>query len=204
MKKLLVFFIILFCSPLLADDCIEYKKKPNIHLNTPEYNINIEQPDTEMDLSLHGQVLASMVFGNSISVDIVFIKKGFCISLDKVEMDFGYQDFNVQIDKNYTPGTCAYDAVMKHEQKHIDTYLSVMNDYRAELEKAAFTAADSVMPVLVKTKSEINNVVEKFNEDFQNHPDLILVKQKIMAEQEIRNNKVDQIEDGADLMKCFE
>jgi hypothetical protein len=31
-----------------------------------------------------------------------------------------------------------------------------------------------------------------------------LVKQKIKAAEEIRNKKIDQVEDGSGLMKCFE
>lgn len=203
-KKVLAFLLSMLATPLLADDCIKYKKNPSVYLDVPKYTVTIEQPDTELDLSLHGNVAASMIIGNSISADVVFIKKGFCVSVERVDLDFGYNDFKVQIDKNYEEGSCAYDAVMMHEQKHINAYLSVMDDFKADLQKAAFTAADSIMPVFIKTKSEINNVIEKFNDDFQNHPDLLLVKQKILAEQEIRNNKIDQDEDGAELMKCFE
>lgn len=204
MKNLIGIFAFFVCFSALADDCIKYKKIPSVYISSPEWTKKVVQPEEEMDLELHGHVLASMIIGNSISADIVFIKKGFCVSISSVDMDFGYKEFLVQIDKNYIPNSCAYDAVMKHEQQHIDAYLSVMDDYRGDLQKAAFTAADSIMPVFVKTKSEINDVIEEFNDKFQNHPDLMLIKQKIMTEQEIRNQKIDQREDGTDLMKCFE
>ena len=37
----------------------------------------------------------------------------------------------------------------------------------------------------------------------QQHPDLILIKQKINAAQEIRNKRLDQNETGTELKSCF-
>ena len=67
-----------------------------------------------------------------------------------------------------------------------------------------FTAADSVMPVFIAKKSEFDNAIEIINNKIKNHPDLILTIQKIKAEEEIRNKKIDQLETGEDLIKCFE
>ena len=41
------------------------------------------------------------------------------------------------------------------------------------------------------------------NMEFQKHPEIILLKQKIKAAQEIRNKQIDQNESGAELDKCF-
>jgi hypothetical protein len=65
-------------------------------------------------------------------------------------------------------------------------------------------AADSVMPVFIEKKSDFDAAVEMLNQELQNHPELVLVTQKIKAAEEIRNKKIDQTENGADLMKCFE
>ena len=60
------------------------------------------------------------------------------------------------------------------------------------------------MPIFIKTKSDVDLAVNKMNQELQSHPELVLIKQKIRAAQEIRNKKIDQIETGEDLFKCFE
>jgi DNA-directed RNA polymerase len=60
------------------------------------------------------------------------------------------------------------------------------------------------MPIFIEKKSEFDSALEMMNQELQAHPDLILVKQKIKAAEEIRNKKIDQVEDGSGLMKCFE
>jgi hypothetical protein len=189
---------------LLADDCLEYKQKPEVVLSKPEYTVEINQPYESMDLSHHGHVIASMSQKTGIETELIFIKTGFCVVLKNIEVEFGYNNFLVEVDKSYKENTCPYDAVMAHEQKHINTYLSVIDDFKSDLEDTFITAADSVMPVFIEKKSDFDNAIEVINQQIKNHPDLILIIQKIKAEEEIRNKKIDQMENGVDLMKCFE
>ena len=59
------------------------------------------------------------------------------------------------------------------------------------------------MPIFVKNKDDVDMAVDMMNAEFQNHPDLILIKQKIKAAEEIKNKHVDRNEKGADLANCF-
>jgi len=61
-----------------------------------------------------------------------------------------------------------------------------------------------VMPMFIKSRDDVDMAIEKINNQLQNYPDLILIKQKIKAEEEIRNKRIDRYEDGTDLIKCFE
>ncbi len=192
------------CFSAQADDCLEYKSTPVINLVKPDAKTEIVQPDEKMDITHHGHVIASLSQETEVIAEAVFIKTGFCVSLKGINVKFGYSDFLVQIDKSYKPGTCPFNAVMEHEQKHIDTYLSVIDEFKSELENTFFVAADSVMPVFIEKKSDFDAAVEMLNQELQNHPELVLVTQKIKAAEEIRNKKIDQTENGADLMKCFE
>lgn len=201
------FFIFLFMfisCPLLADDCLEYKKKPEVILSKPKYTIEINQPDESMDLSHHGHVIANLTQKTNIETEVVFIKTGFCVSLKSIDVEFGYNNFLVEVDKSYKENTCPFNAVMAHEQKHIDAYLSVIDEFKSDLENTFFTASDSVMPVFIEKKSDFDNALEIINNKIKNHPDLILIIQKIKAEEEIRNKKIDQTEKGEELLKCFE
>lgn len=202
--RILGLFLFFVCFSASADDCLKYKITPEINLSKPDAKTNIIQTDEEMDLSLHGQVVANLTQETEIVAEAVFVKTGFCVSIKSINVKFGYSDFFVKIDKNYKKNTCPFNAVMKHEQKHIDTYLSVIDDFKQELKQTFFTAADSVMPVFIEKKSDFDAAVEMLNQELQNHPDLILVTQKIKAAEEIKNKKIDQVENGSELMKCFE
>jgi len=73
-----------------------------------------------------------------------------------------------------------------------------------DLHQVIYDAADSVMPMFIKSRDDVDMAIEKINNQLQNYPDLILIKQKIKAEEEIRNKRIDRYEDGTDLIKCFE
>lgn len=188
--------------PCWADDCLRYKKNPGVFINVPDWSKTVVQPRKKMDL-LHGNVIATLVDNYDIVVDINPVENGFCVGLKYVESIVGYSNFIVQIDMRHVPNSCTYNAVLKHEDKHIKTYLSVIDDFKGELQKSIFHAADSIMPVFVETRDDIDRAVDMINDEFQSHPDIILVKQKIKAAEEIRNKQVDQQETGEDLDKCL-
>ncbi len=202
MKFLFFVFCAVLSVPAWATDCLQFKKIPGVYINTPDWSKTVVQPRAPMDL-WHGNVIATFVDNYQIDADVNPVNGGFCIGINSVNAVVGYSDFNVQIDIRHVPGTCEYNAVLAHEDKHIKTYLSVMDDFRGDLQRALYTAADSVMPVFVETRDMADEAIDAINEKFQSHPELILIKQKINAAQEIRNKQVDKDENGADLKGCF-
>ena len=203
MGKKILFFVCCFL-PLVAnaDSCINYKTSPNISVKNPDWNKTVILSH-ELANKLHGHVTATMIEDYDVIVDIIPTKNGYCIVLKDVQGTIGYNEFDVKIDAGHIPGTCSYNAVLKHEDKHIKAYLSVVTDLNKELKNSVFNAADSIMPVFVEKKDDIDNVVENMNREMQNHPELVLIKQKINAAQEIRNKRIDQNEDNSELNKCF-
>ena len=160
------------------------------------------QPDEPMDL-YHGKVEATLVENFEIITDINQVDDGFCVSLKTVNAEIGYNNFDVQIDIRHKSGSCEYSAVLEHEDKHIETYLQVIDDFKADLQRSVYNAADSIMPVLVKSKNSVDSVLNKMHDDLIKHPDLVLIKQKIHAAEEIQNKQVDKVETGASLSKCL-
>lgn len=191
----------LFLGTCFAADCVAYKKLPAIYINTPDWNKTVVQPRREMD-RLHGNVVATMVDNYQIDADIVSVDGGFCVGLKSVNVVVGYNDFVVNVDVRNTPGSCEYNAVLEHEDKHIKTYLSVIDDFKGELQKSVYSAAQSVMPRFVKSRDMVDVVVDDMNKQLQSHPDVVLVKQKIFADVEIKNKQIDRMESGAELKKC--
>lgn len=184
------------------DDCMAYKIRPRITVAAPEWTKQVVQPLKEMDL-LHGDVIATLVDNYDITGDVTGIEDGFCVSLKSVAATVGYSDFLVQIDMRHIPGTCTYNAVLSHEDEHIRAYMSIINDFQTELHDAIYAAADSVMPVFVRNEEDIDNALDTLNKNLQSHPDVILVKQKIRAAEEIRNKRVDENDDGTRLKQCM-
>ena len=161
------------------------------------------QPLRYLDL-LNGNVSATLVDNYDIVADITNIEDGYCVTLKSVFATVGYSDFLVQIDIRHVPETCTYNAILSHEDEHIRAYLSVIDDFKKDLKDAIYSAADSITPIFVRSADDIDAAITELNAELQAHPDLILVKQKIKAAEEIRNKRVDQHDTGQSLQKCFE
>lgn len=201
-RVLVAIFVGLWCAGAGANDCMQYKKNPGVFINTPDWKKIVVQPKEPLNF-WHGNVVATFVDNYDLVTDVNPVDGGFCVGLKSVDSVVGYNNFDVQIDIRHIPNSCEYNAVLKHEDKHIKAYLSVVDDFKADLQRAMFVAADSIMPVFVKSKGDVDAAINIFNQEFQNHPDMIVVKQKIKAAEEIRNKQIDQNESGAELDKCF-
>jgi len=205
MYKALIFCFIALLTPQIAcgaDDCLAYKIRPRITVSAPSWTKQVVQPLREMDL-LHGDVIATLVDNYDITGDVTGIEDGFCVSLKSVAATVGYSDFLVQIDIRHAPGTCTYNAVLDHEDEHIRAYLGVIDDLQTELHDAIYAAADAVMPIFVRDEADVDSALDMLNQRLQSHPDVILVKQKIRAAEEIRNKRVDENDDGDRIKRCM-
>lgn len=199
------FIILLACffsSVAIANDCVSYKMTPKITILTPSWTKEVVQPLEPMDL-WHGNVIATMVDNYDIVADITSIEDGFCVGVKQVDAEIGYSNFLVQVDIRHIPNTCSYDAVLLHEDQHIREYLSVIDDFKVGLHNALYSAADSVMPIFVSNTDEIDDAIEQLNNKIQTHPEMVIIKQKIKAEEEIRNKRIDKNDSGAALKKCI-
>ena len=204
MFRFYLFLLVLFLPTIsFADDCLGYKLTPKITIKTPSWNKQVVQPLQHIDV-LHGDVIATLVDNYEITGDITSIEDGFCVGLKNIDVIIGYSDFLVQIDISHKPDSCSYNAVLLHEDEHIRAYLSVIDDNQDLLKQSISSAADSITPIFVKEEKDIESALDKLNEQIQNHPDIILLKQHIKAEEEIRNKHIDQNETGEILKKCFE
>ena len=185
-----------------ADECITYKQMPEVKIKNPRYNMEVVQPNEPMNI-FHGTVLATLIEDYDISVDIIAINNGYCVVLKKIDASVGYSDFLVKIDKLHKNNSCSYDAILNHEKHHVDAYLSVTDDMNSDIKNSVFNAADSIMPVFTQNHNDIDFIISDMNYEIRNHPEIVLMKQKINAAQEIRNKRVDQNEDNHELKACY-
>ena len=184
---------VLFVSSAFADsECIAYKIKPEIKLTRPDWVKKVVQPLKVMDL-YHGNVVATFVDEYDVSADIHKLpdNSGFCVGIKNIDAVIGYSEFLVKIDMRHKFGSCSYNTVLSHEDEHINAYISIINDFQNDLKKSLNMAANSITPIFVKNKNDIDLTIDNLHHKLQNHPELILVKQKISAAQELRNAKID-------------
>ena len=201
-KKTLIFIFFIFPVSCFANDCVKYKQTPKININSPIYNKTVIQSNELMD-KFHGNVVATLVEDYDIAVDLFHAERGYCVVLKSVDALIGYNDFSVKIDSSHKKGSCSYNAILNHEDKHINAYLSVLDDLGTDVKNSVFNAADSVMPIFVPLREDIDSAIEEMNYEMRRHPELILMKQKITAAEEIRNKRIDQNEDNHELKSCF-
>ena len=202
LKKILIFAFCILPIGCFANDCIKYKQTPKININSPVYKKSVIQSDGQMD-KYHGNVVATLVEDYDIAVDIFSTLRGYCVVLKSVDALIGYNDFSVKIDSSHRKGSCSYNAILNHEDKHINAYLSVFDDLSADINSSVFNAADSIMPIFVPARDDIDLAIEEINYEMRRHPELILMKQKITAAEEIRNKRIDQNEDNHELKSCL-
>lgn len=208
MKSIKLFLSFLLFSTFLHslsfanNNCFEYKITPSVSVGIPDWSMAVVQPLEKMNF-LHGNVIATLSEDYEITAYKKQVNDGYCIGLRAADSVIGYSDFMVQIDLRHAPGTCTYNATLEHEDEHIRTYLSVIDDYNKYITDSIITAANSVMPVFISNEDELDFALNKLNNDLQSHPDLILMKQKIKAEEEIRNKDVDHRDPGIRIKKCL-
>lgn len=188
--------------PSFAHNCVSYKTTPIIDLDKPEYETSVFLSHETLDM-LHGHVEANLIHNYDLILEMLPTDGGYCVVLKKIEALFGFDKFDVEIDKEHELNSCAYNAVLNHEEKHIDVYLNIIEEFKSEIHDSLFTAADSVMPIFIENESDINFAFEELNQEFASHPDLLLVAQKVNAAQEIRNKQIDQNENNSELYSCY-
>jgi hypothetical protein len=200
----LLIFGLFVSTAMAADKCIAFKVKPGVQINKPDWVKQVTQPLKMMDL-YHGNVVATLIDDYDIvaNVDELPNGEGFCVGIKNINAVIGYNNFLVKIDMRHRLNSCSYNQVLKHEDEHINAYLSVIDDFQGKLKSSVYSAANSIMPIYVKNDSEIGAAVDKLNYKLQSHPDLILIKQQISAAEELRNAKIDESDKHyKELKKC--
>lgn len=200
LKKILCFLFIPFCA--FADDCVKYKKIPDINILNPLPGKSVASSNEPMN-KFHANVVATLVEDYDIAVDIFSSEHGYCVVLKSVDALIGYNDFSIKIDGSHRPDSCEYNAILNHENKHIDAYLSVIDDLESDIKNSVFNSANSVMPIFVSSRDDIEFAIGDINKKMSEHPESILMKQKINAAMEIRNKRIDQNEDNHELELCL-
>ena len=190
MTSWFIVYCFLFPFSLFAN-CLPHQTTPIVEITIPNWTYEIIQPREPMDL-WHGSVIARMQNDFEISANKIETKNGACITLGAVHATIGYTDFRIQIDARHRQNSCEWDAILAHEKKHIDAYLSIIEDYESQIIAAIKTASAAAQPIFINSNLELSAALDALNYSVRNHPSVVLTLQKISAAQEIRNLRIDQ------------
>jgi hypothetical protein len=193
---------ILLPAALFANDCLQFKISPDVKVENTAWTREISQPDEPMN-ALHGSVVASFDEEYNLRVSTRPAAGGYCVILNELEAVVGYTGFLVRIDSSHAPGSCGYNMTLEHEDEHIAAHLAALDGEFENIKKSIQIAADSIMPAFAKSLDGVNAALDKMQEELQSHPDIVLMKQKLNAEQEIRNKKIDEHDDGKRIRECL-
>ncbi len=67
-----------------------------------------------------------------------FVRKvqggGYCVALAEARVSVGYRDLTVYISSHYGEGSCEFDAILAHEQAHLQANREILEDYKARFQ----------------------------------------------------------------------
>ena len=91
-------------------------------LQNPGNNI----PGRKLPQKLIGLTVVKPVVQMQVASEIIETDEGLsCSRVMNAKVQTGYTDMKVYIAREFPPNSCAYDEIKRHEQKHVDDYISV-------------------------------------------------------------------------------
>jgi len=199
---------IIFCLASLvsclapAADCLKYKRLPSLEIKVPGFSVSVVQPERGLDL-LHGNVVATLAEEYEIEYGAEKASTGgWCVFIERVSATIGYTNFVIQIDKRHEKDSCEFNAIKEHEDEHVRAHLSVIEDGKKDIKQGLIDAADSVLPVFAETEKDFDRAMEEMEGELEARPEVKLLRQKLAAEQEIRNKKIDLGDKGRRIRAC--
>jgi len=166
-----------------------------------------------MDL-LHGNVVATLVEEYEIEYGAARVGgengeaarspkgEGWCVFIEGITVEMGYTDFVVQVDKRHSPESCEFKRILEHEDEHVAAHLAVIRDEGKNIRAAIAAAANNVLPMFARDENGIDDAMNELETRLQNRPEIRLLRQKLAAEREIRNKKIDMNDRGERLRGC--
>ena len=108
----------------------------------PTYNRSLSIKDVRQLYSRPGQRIGS-THNNAIGITYAEIalslsastrsipreRGGYCVYLDEVRANFGFEKFEVYIGREYRPGTCEYRTILDHENEHVAINNAVVREF---------------------------------------------------------------------------
>ena len=79
---------------------------------------------------------------------------GHCVALAEARVSVGYDDITVYISSDYPEGSCEYQAILAHEQEHVEINRQVLKAHEDKLKHALRRLLRGKKVIYAHTKSE--------------------------------------------------
>lgn len=204
----IILFVVLCLGgavPVFAQSnlCAPYKNPVSIKFETrlvpPTYHHDLSVSEVRALYSARGQRIsrahsraigltyAEISLGLSASTrSIPRERGGYCVYLEEVKADFGFDRFDVYVGREYRRGTCEYRTILDHENEHVAINNKAVKDYGPRLRRTIEQQLSYLPPIFtpsVNTGARL--AVQKLQERLQ--PVMAAFKR----EQSRRNRAID-------------
>ena len=120
-----------------------------------------------------------------------------------MDVEAGFNDFEIFIDKKYEKDTCEYNAVLEHENHHISDAVAALDDLFDNLKPVLQDVINNIEPIYVENVDDVPQAFDKISDKIVNNKKLRDLD-KNFKEQNSRDASV--LDNGPDenLKKCTE
>lgn len=184
---LLALSIVFLSAPVWAQSnlCTPYTNPVRLKFETklvqPTYHTNLSIQDVRQLYTVRGQRIsrahtnaigltyAEISLGLSASTRSVPRQRGgYCVYLEEVQADFGFDRVDVYVGREYPRGTCEYRTILDHENEHVAINNSAVRGYGPRLRQSLERELGRLKPLFTTTvRTGARQIVEDLRQRIQ-------------------------------------
>lgn len=162
----IAFLLLLFGSEVYAQPalCPPYTDPIRLSFDTripdPQYRFDLSIQDVRQLYTLRGQRI-TRAHSNAIGLTYAEIsvrlgaatvarpreRSGYCVYLEEVEAQFGFDRFDVYVGREYPRGSCEFNTILDHENEHVAIYKDIIREYGGRMRTAIERELRNLGPV---------------------------------------------------------
>ena len=114
-----------------------------------------------------------------------------CVFLSAVHFSLGYSHQKVFIDERYPAHSCAYQAILDHENEHVAINEQVLQKYKPQIFDALQRYYSDTRPLMLYRGAEVDAAVDAWLVQKRSPPKISSFKRRIQKEREKANKAID-------------
>ena len=171
MKKILFILALLTVSPVFAQNATPFCNTVNTQVNM-KLNMSVPKYITTMSRQAFlkkakgkispytlGLTVSQLQLNGTAKARTTTQGKQICVGISQLDIVLEDPDLTVYIDKKYLPSSCAYKTIREHENYHVAVSQQAMIFFKADIEKALKEAVQSVRPIIITNKDNIQSAL---------------------------------------------